>query len=601
LTADASGHAVEPPGQGEGASDSAPDVTAIPETRQLREMLGRHARQMATTVDKTYPLSTSWMDSACRELLAHLGLSERYLGWTMVMLLSAFWHDQLMAVPVHERLLLLPGVFEHLPGCDAPLYEGNGRSASCLACAIASYRAEALRLGYQVQLADSSSEMMKRIMAGEVNAVIGVAPLRTLERVIDKVVLTGIACQAIPLATEDGRVLDEDWILQMIRAGEVAARPVTRTYLPLMRAAAAMFEPRELRRLAPRQHGTADGLCRTAPASLEPLAATEAIAYDFLAKGGKHSRPFITLAAFDARTGGQATRADGAEYLARLPDAIRRTALSIETFHKASLIHDDIEDDDEFRYGDQTLHRRYGTATAINVGDYLIGLGYRLVSRETASLGAEVTADILDCLAAAHMRLSEGQGAELAWRDSRDKSLSPRDALRIYALKTAPAFEAALYAGLRLAGPIDGYRQAVGLFSRHLGIAFQILNDLDDWEADADNKRLAGGDVVQGRPTVLWALALAALSPGDRAELRALAGEKSMKHSSLCRIKDYYARAGVFAAAQRLVDKHQWRAELVASTVEPEEVRRLLFFLIDMVLNRPFRLKCDVQRTLVRQ
>ena len=50
------------------------------------------------------------------------------------------------------------------------------------------------------------------------------------------------------------------------------------------------------------------------------------------------------------------------------------------------------------------------------------------------------------------MKLSEGQGAELIWRDSRNKRLTPADALKIYSLKTAPAFEAALHTGLRLAG-----------------------------------------------------------------------------------------------------------------------------------------------------
>ena len=100
-------------------------------------------------------------------------------------------------------------------------------------------------------------------------------------------------------------------------------------------------------------------------------------------------------------------------------------------------MHDDIEDDDEFRYGDPTLHRQFGTPTAINVGDYLIGMGYRLVIREAKTLGAEVVADILDHIADAHMKLSEGQGAELIWRDSHNKQLTPQDTLRIYALKTA--------------------------------------------------------------------------------------------------------------------------------------------------------------------
>src|SRR5207253_3826384 len=128
-----------------------------------------------------------------------------------------------------------------------------------------------------------------------------------------------------------------------------------------------------------------------------------------------------------------------------LSDSVKRTALAIEAFHKASLVHDDIEDDDSYRYGQETLHRQYGVGTAINIGDYLIGLGYRLVSRERKALGAECAADILDKLADAHLKLSEGQGAELLWRDAAEKALTPLDALKIYALKTTPAFEAALY------------------------------------------------------------------------------------------------------------------------------------------------------------
>ena len=119
----------------------------------------------------------------------------------------------------------------------------------------------------------------------------------------------------------------------------------------------------------------------------------ENIAYDWLAQGGKRSRPFITLAVYDALKGGQGTLSvEGWS----LPDSVRRTALAIEAFHKASLVHDDIEDDDTFRYGQETLHRQYGVSTAINVGDYLIGLGYRLVSRERKELGGDCTADILE-------------------------------------------------------------------------------------------------------------------------------------------------------------------------------------------------------------
>ncbi len=149
---------------------------------------------------------------------------------------------------------------------------------------------------------------------------------------------------------------------------------------------------------------------------MDPIAATEALAVDFLGKGGKYSRPFITLASYDAMLGGKATLPNGHEQTKNFSDAVRRAAMSIEMFHKASLVHDDIEDDDGYRYGQPTMHRQYGLSTAINVGDYMIGLGYRLVAREAAALGPEKVSDILDCLSGAHTRLAEGQGAELLWR-----------------------------------------------------------------------------------------------------------------------------------------------------------------------------------------
>ncbi len=79
--------------------------------------------------------------------------------------------------------------------------------------------------------------------------------------------------------------------------------------------------------------------------------------------------------------------------------------------------------------------------------------GYRMIANESTNLPCEAVVAILKRLSEAHVKLSEGQGAELLWRDDAQKevALQPIEALKIYALKTAPAFEAALYAGLRLA------------------------------------------------------------------------------------------------------------------------------------------------------
>ncbi|MCA9134490.1 MAG: polyprenyl synthetase family protein, partial [Planctomycetales bacterium] len=263
-------------------------------------------------------------------------------------------------------------------------------------------------------------------------------------------------------------------------------------------------------------------------------------------------------------------------------------AMSIETFHKASLVHDDIEDDDAHRYGQETLHRKHGLATAINVGDYLIGLGYRLVSRDAGELGSDTATDILNLLAEAHMRLSEGQGAELHWRDARNKRLLPLDALKIYALKTSPAFEAALLSGIRLAGPIADYAAPIKQFARNVGVAFQILNDLQDWEGDSNNKLSLGADILGGRPTLLWALALEGLPADGQQELLDLVSDNTRAAEyRVQRVRQLYRQAKVFEKAHRMVDKHQERAEAIADEIGPDELRRLLYYLVDTVLERP--------------
>ena len=262
--------------------------------------------------------------------------------------------------------------------------------------------------------------------------------------------------------------------------------------------------------------------------------------------------------------------AEGIEF----SDSVKRTALAIEAFHKASLVHDDIEDDDAFRYGQVTLHRQFGVGAAINVGDYLIGLGYRLVSRERKALGAECAADVLDKLADAHIKLSEGQGAELLWRDAANQALTPLDALKIYALKTSPAFEAALYSGVRLAGRAEDREKMIGDFSRNLGVAFQILNDLKDWSHDDDNKLVAGQDVLAARPTLLLALALEGLNPPEKQELLSLIRKNEPAESraggwTVERVGALYRKAQVFEKASKLVDKYRARAEAIADEVQP--------------------------------
>jgi geranylgeranyl pyrophosphate synthase len=562
-------------------------LKAVPEAREVRDRVRAEAARFGKTLDRTKPLNKPDLKKMAEEMLQRMELGEQYLGFTMVALTNEFWRDQVSATDFKRRLLLLPHCLKHAEGCPADYDEFGLDCKKCGACSVADFKVKAEELGYKVLVSEGTPIVLKIIISGHVDAIVGVACLNVLEKALDKVLLAGVPCVAAPLLSSNCRStsVDDDWVAELIDLRTEPPKAKTKSYVHLMRAAHQLCEEPELGRLAPRSRNKVN-FEPSRPASLEPLAFHENIAYDWLAQGGKRSRPFITMAAFDALQGAPGTLA--AENI-QATDAVKRAALAIEAFHKASLVHDDIEDDDTFRYGRETLHRQYGVGTAINVGDYLIGLGYRLVSRERKELGGDCAADILDKLADAHLKLSEGQGAELIWRDAKEKSLTALDALKIYALKTAPAFEAALYAGLRLAGPAEKYEKMVVEFSRSLGVAFQVLNDLKDWEGDSDNKLMAGQDVLSARPTLLLALALEGAAPADRAEVLALLHrreEPSEAASVVARVRRFFEKARVFEKAEKLIEKYRARAEAIADEVEPTELRELLYFLVDSVLDR---------------
>ncbi|MFV0445386.1 MAG: polyprenyl synthetase family protein, partial [Planctomycetaceae bacterium] len=489
---------------------------------------------------------------------------------------------------------------KHAEGCPAEYDQFGLDCEKCGACSIADYKVRAEQLGYKVLVAEGSPIVLKIIVEGYVDAILGVACLNVLEKAIDKVLIAGVPSYAIPLHSGDCKntKLDEAWVWDVLEQYEPLDQPQTMSYVPVMRAANKLFTE-DFDRLMPRQRS------KTPEKARSPLGVTEDVAYDWLANGGKRFRPFITLAAYDAATGGRlmkgeklsavssqrpADEAAQAEHStlvtqhSTLSDSIGRVAMAIEAFHKASLVHDDIQDDDLFRYGRDTLHRSIGMGPAINVGDYLIGLGYRLVNSCRHDLGPDVSCDIVDNMASAHIKLCDGQGAEMAWQHNPDWNFTPLDALTIYALKTSPAFEAALFAGLRMAGPIDAYREMIPQFCRQVGVGFQILNDLKDWQGDSNNKLVAGQDALALRPTLLLALALEKATPAERQRIRELYEGDAPDDERLAELLQFFEASNVFDTAAALVAKSRARAESLADQVQPDELRQLLYFFIDTVL-----------------
>jgi geranylgeranyl pyrophosphate synthase len=229
---------------------------------------------------------------------------------------------------------------------------------------------------------------------------------------------------------------------------------------------------------------------------------TEDVALAWLARAGKRWRPLLGICVYQVLSNTVNTS---------VPEATKQIALAMECFHKASLIHDDIEDADILRYGELTLHQQQGIPIALNVGDYLLGLGYRLVGR-WGGTPAQV-ARMLAVAAEGHCVLCLGQGEELAWMRA-PKPLSVRQVLDLFRRKTAPAFEVALHLGAIAAGADEEISRVLRAFSESLGIAYQVKDDLEDIDSPQ-------GDFVARRPSILFALAWEAAEEPRKAQIEA--------------------------------------------------------------------------------
>ncbi len=564
-----------------GKRRSTSHLKAVPESLEQRETFKQAAEEFAKDLDRSRAFNKNELEAHSRTLLNQMGLPEKFLGFAMVMIGNFFWKQQFLAIPFERRMLLLPHCLKHAEGCPAEYSEFGLDCERCGACSIADYKVRAEQLGYKVLVAEGSPVVLKIIVSGHIDGILGVACLNVLEKAIDKILIAGVPSYAVPLHSGDcmNTTLDEAWVWDVLDKYEPLPRKPTASYVPLMRASTRTFE-NDIERLRPR--------IRTKDAAKKdsPVAFTESVAYDWLANGGKRFRPFITLAAWHAASGADMLTAG--DPTPEIPDSVAKVAMAIEAFHKASLVHDDIQDDDQFRYGRDTLHREHGIGQAINIGDHLIGIGYRLI-HSSRDLDPEIALDIADSMSTAHIRLCDGQGAEMSWQKSPDWNITPLDALQIYSLKTSPAFHAALYAGLRLAKHELASSTEVASFCRHVGVAFQILNDLKDWQGDRDNKLKSGQDALALRPTVLLALAL---KDADREQRQVLQDVLSGKFDDLPeevrvdRLRVIFDSCDVFEKAETLVERSQERAEAIVANIEDERIQALLRFFVETVLVR---------------
>src|ERR1043166_3058697 len=438
----------------------------IPQTGIERNHILQMVRNYVAEHNPVPPQPADELKVHADRLVSMLKCDPIYRDYIGVLISNEMWREHLSQVPFERRLLLLPKCLRVESKCPAPFDEFGLLCKQCGLCTIQDLQAEAEKLGYAVLVAEGSAIVMSLIQTGKIEAIVGVSCLPVLERAFPYMEAAAIPGVAVPLLQDDciDTTVDLDLVWDYIHLS--SDDKTRRLDLGALREEVDFwFTPASLDLIM----GNAEG-------------ETEKIAREWLMRAGKRWRPFLAVAAYQALK-------DNSN--AALPDDLRKIAVAVECFHKASLIHDDIEDNDAQRYGEKTLHEEHGVAVALNVGDLLIGEGYRLIG--SCRISAAQKAEMLLAASQGQRQLCRGQGAELCWA-RQPAPMTTLQVLDIFRQKTAPAFEVALRLGAIYAGT-DQYEEvedALKTYSEALGIAYQIRDDLSDLGISGETNDIAG-------------------------------------------------------------------------------------------------------------
>ena len=500
----------------------------VPATKAERDQMRERLEAFVRSRELVPPLSIEVLESLSESFLAQEGLSVTLREWTMVELHNCVWMPVLATIPHERRMLLLPQCLRNSAECEAEIDEVGLLCHRCMKCRIPSLEDRAAELGMMSIVAEGFTTVINLIKAGVIDAVIGVSCLDSLERAFPLLVNNAVPGVAVPLnmAGCKDTTVDNDHVIRMMEAytpSEVALID----HEALLNEVNSWFERRALERYVENYD--------------DP---TIALALDWLTTDGKRWRPYLFAATYAALKGEMT-----------LSEEVKRTAIAVECFHKASLVHDDIEDNDAERYGKPTLNSLHGAAIAINVGDVLLGEGYRQLSQCTGSL----TGIIAD----AHVALCRGQGMELEWC-RKPRRVSLEWVIDVFRYKTSPAFEVSLMLGLRSAAGKESLREQLHRYSEALGVAYQLRDDVADYDGD---------EVIELRPSAVFAL-LCEMAPSEDfiAEMIEAQNVKEFlrqQHQEL--LEKALARVTVLA------EEYRQRAIEALESINNMELKRLLF------------------------
>ena len=270
--------------------------------------------------------------------------------------------------------------------------------------------------------------------------------------------------------------------------------------------------------------------------SKEPKGLYEPIGYT-LASGGKRIRPTLALIA-SALFGGK-------------EEEVLPAALALEVFHNFTLLHDDVMDRAQVRRGRPTVHVKWNDNTAILSGDQMLIEAYRLLSKVPADKLPQVLTWFNDMATG----ICEGQQYDVDFEQMSDVRIA--DYMKMIALKTSVLLAYALKIGAYIAGATDAQQEALYQFGLHIGLAFQMQDDILDVYGDPKTfGKAIGGDICCNKKTFLLLTAMNTADAASKAELEQWLRTTDRDREKIAAVTAIYNRLGVREAAEAVMEEH---------------------------------------------
>ena len=325
----------------------------------------------------------------------------------------------------------------------------------------------------------------------------------------------------------------------------------------------------QIRGLGATDLAAVDEVIRPRLASSVPLVSQ--VAEHIVAGGGKRLRPLIVLLSAHAAASGRPLA--GTAHL--------EAAAFIEFIHTATLLHDDVVDHSSLRRGRQTANALFGNEASVLVGDFVYSRAFQMMAAIGVQRVMEIMADATNVIA---------EGEVLQLMNAQDPDTTEARYLEVIYRKTAQLFQAGAEVAAVLAGASGEVQRALATYGKHLGTAFQLIDDVLDYRSDpaARGKNL-GEDLAEGKMTLPLIHALKNAPEADRKLIRQAvedAGDEDAPEPDTARIIACIDASGGIEYTRERATAESRAAVVALAAVAPSAFREALAALADEALGR---------------